>query len=160
MPTPSEAANGGRPQHLADIDAVLHRYALALDRQDFEMLSSCFTADVDATYSGLQLPRGLDSLIELLRGVGRFSKSMHFVGTSVIDLASAEDVAHVVSYSIAYLVGGDEGANYLLTRGVRYTDDMIRQGGTWRIAKRVHEVDWSSESPATLAPTLPPEFQR
>jgi ketosteroid isomerase-like protein len=135
---------------------LLHRYAFALDEQDMDLIASCFTPDVRAEYSGHTLSGGVQGIVGLLRGAGDFDKTMHHVGTIVVRLDG--DRAEARSYTIAYLVGQEDGEPYLLTRGVRYRDLMRKAEDGWKIYDRVHAVDWSSKVPATLAPALPPEF--
>src|SRR6266446_9330930 len=128
----------------AAIRAVLHRYAYALDRQDMAMITSCFTEDVTAEYSGHDLGRGVENILRLLRGAGAYEQRMHHVGTIVVT-AMTEDTAEAESYTLAYLLGRDSGGElYLITRGVHYYDAFRRAGSEWRIFRRKHSVEWST----------------
>lgn len=137
---------------------VLHRYAWGLDNGDFEMQRACFTEDVEAEYGGHRLPRGVESILKLNRGIAGFVSTMHHAGTTVL-LSLGGDAAETEHYSIAYLLeqGGD-GGHVLTARGVVYSDRWRREAGAWRIRHRVHQVRWSSRAPAEANPVLPASF--
>lgn len=153
--------DGTDVQRLADelaIRDVLHRYALALDRQDAAMLRACFTEDVEAEYGGHRLPRGVESVLKLNQGAARFVSTMHHVGTIVVT-ALGENTAETEHYALALLLSQEaDGSHALTTRGVHYADRFRREDGAWRIAHRVHSVRWSTRTEAVANPTLPAEF--
>jgi hypothetical protein len=38
----------------------------------------------------------------------------------------------------------------LIVRGVRYLDELRREGDEWRISRRYHTADWAFETTASL----------
>jgi hypothetical protein len=138
------------PEELSDraeIHDVIVRYANALDRRDYDEVASCFTLDATAVYGGISLEPGVDGIISFLKqlrpGTEERHAGTHLAANLLITLdghhASAE------SYVIAYVVPADEVAGApLKMRGVRYRDRLVRQPEGWRIAHRVHTVDWEA----------------
>lgn len=53
------------------------------------------------------------------------------------------DRAVVASQAIAYLVTAGAETGTLLTRGIRYDDELARKAGAWVITKRRHYADWA-----------------
>ena len=54
---------------------------------------------------------------------------------------------------VAFLLREGDGDLRLHTRGLRYTDELERRDGAWRIVQRVHEVFWEATQPAERAPS-------
>lgn len=139
-----------RLRRLEDRDAirdVLTRYMHSFDLGDFERMATCFTPDLDATYSGVdRSPR--DTLIEHLRGVAGVKVATHMLFQSEIDVQGDEATAY--TYAIAVLVGDAKaGGDSARLRGIRYQDTFVRgDDGAWRICKRLHEPLWMIESAA------------
>lgn len=119
------------------------RYAKALDDRDFDALGECFTADAQATYSGVVLPPGRDAILAHLQGLRNLPATTHIMSQPVIDLDG--DRAHVETAGLAYLVTGTGEGATVRTRGLRYTDEFVLQDGRWLIAVRVHRCDWMYE---------------
>ena len=149
---------GERLANEVAIRDVLHRYAFGLDTRDFEMQRACFTEDVEAEYGGHRLPRGVESILTLNRGVAGFVSTMHHAGTTVIQSLTA-DTAETEHYSIAYLLSREADGRHVLTmRGVRYSDGFRREGDAWRICRRRHNVLWATKAEAIASPPLPAAF--
>lgn len=128
------------------------RYAKALDDRDFDTLGACFTADAQATYSGVVLPAGRDAIIAHLEGLRNLPATTHIMSQPVVDLDG--DRAHVETAGLAYLVTGTGPAATVRTRGLRYTDEFVLEDGTWLIAQRLHRCDWMYEG-ALVPPPAP-----
>ncbi len=125
------------------IRAVLHGYALAVDRKDRDAVARCFTPD--CAYDGA-LARGTiaDALEALVAAFARYERTMHVVGTQAIDLDG--DRARAETYCVAYHIHAD-GAER--TVGVRYVDALVRTTDEWRICERTVRVVWERTSGAT-----------
>ena len=67
--------------------------------------------------------------------------STHLLGGVVLEPAG--DAVAARSTVVAYLVRG--GA--VRVRGLRYQDRLVREGGEWVIADRVHSLSWMSKVP-------------
>ncbi|HEV8296259.1 MAG TPA: nuclear transport factor 2 family protein [Acidimicrobiales bacterium] len=147
------------PGDLADtraIERLLIDYADALDARDFPRVAACFTPGARATYSGKELEPGVDSIIELVRGLERFAATTHQVGNIRVDLDG--DRATATSAAVAWLVSADDPP-VLLARGLRYEDRLVRTESGWRIDVRVHRARWMWRGTAEL-PTEPDAVER
>lgn len=141
-------------QHLIDraaIRDVMVRYARGLDRRDFDLVRTCFTADATADYgAGAQEALGIDRIIATVQAVERFQFTMHFMGDQTIDLH--DDHADVETYAKDHLRYTVDGHDYDMTGGLRYVDRFVRQNGEWRIAARVMHTDWRRLDPVVESP--------
>jgi hypothetical protein len=124
---------------------VQTRYAAGLDRRDWDMVRACFTAGAQASYNGVVLQPGIEPIIEYVRALEALRSSMHAVSNVVADVDG--DSAVVETVTVAYLVrDGEAGAApAIIIRGLRYHDRMVRDGGRWLIAHRVHAPEWMHE---------------
>lgn len=118
-----------------EIRDVLARYARGVDGRDLTEVADCFTPD--AAYDGA-LGRGTvaDALRTLATAMTRYTATMHLMGRQSIDVAA--DGAHSETDCVAVhvLPGGAQR-----TVAVRYTDELVRANGAWRIAsRRVHTL--------------------
>ena len=123
----------------AAIRDVMVRYARGLDRRDFDLVTSCFTSDAYADYRGHKTS-GIDNIIQYLRRIDRFQRTMHFMGDQFIEIYG--DTAEVETYAIDYLWYAVDGIQYISTGGLRYSDKMLRREGKWLIYHRVMHLDW------------------
>ena len=123
------------------IRALLARYAIGVDRKDLAMVAGCFTED--CAYEGA-LGRGTiaDALRALAGAFGRYARTMHVMGTQLVELAG--DVANAETYCVAHHVLPD-GA--LRTVGVRYLDALVRTEDGWRIRARAVRTEWTRDEP-------------
>jgi hypothetical protein len=122
----------------AAIRDVLMRYAQGVDRADLEQVASCFTPDAD--YQGSLAQGTIGNALPALRAArARFESTMHFMGNQLIQLRGDEALCE--TYAVAYhrLKAEPERA---LVVGIRYLDDLVRQGNVWRIRKRVAKLEW------------------
>jgi ketosteroid isomerase-like protein len=133
---------------MTDRDEILNlimRYAVAVDTRDFDGVAGCFTEDATARYSGVELDPGVKPIIAHISGIAAFPASQHVFGSSVVDVNG--DRAHSVSYATAYLVGAVDGGHEVISRGLIYTDDLVKTAAGWRIKRRVHQPVWSTTGP-------------
>jgi ketosteroid isomerase-like protein len=136
---------GYQPTDRDDILDLIMRYAVAVDTRDFDGVAACFTEDATAEYSGHVLDPGVKPIIDHISGIASFPASQHVFGSSTVDING--DSAHTVSYAVAYLVGPVDGGHEVISRGLVYTDDLIRTSDGWRIKNRVHKPIWSTTGP-------------
>jgi hypothetical protein len=152
-----------------DIERVLATYARAVDRQDVELLKSCYHPDAinHNAVSRANAWEFAETLLPLMRKL--FSATMHHVTHTDVRVRGSE--AAVESYFIAWhlVVGGyDEivtmfGAAYAdamqsagtldgghdFVGGGRYLDRFERREGIWRIAERNVTMEWNHYGPVT-----------
>lgn len=134
------------------IREVLLSYFHGIDRRDFGQVADCFTDDATARYGGSDLPTGSAAITaELRRRMERLGVTMHVAGNL---LARAEgDAATAETYVVAYVSeAGSSGAARMRVRGLRYRDRLVRTETGWKIADRVHSLDWSYEVDAQVFP--------
>ena len=123
----------------AAIQDVLLRYARGVDRRDLDLVASCFTRD--ASYDGA-LARGTigTALARLRDNMARYDSTMHCISNQFVEIAG--DSASSETYALAYHRLTDSGVAKLFTVGVRYLDELTREGDTWRICRRVVKREW------------------
>ncbi len=160
-------------QYLLDrraIEDVLTRYFRGLDRGEPQTVRSCFTDDVVARYDGRTAFRtgadapvvGVDALLDGLitfkrQASGDWKVSTHLTGQINL-LALAGDEARTETYAIAFVVQRNAPADVVAQRALRYVDRLRRTADGWRIAERLHTLDWSSEQTALFATTMSERF--
>jgi hypothetical protein len=126
-----------RYKDVAAIRDVIDRYAVGVDRRDWEMVRSCFTADCSADYGKAGQWTGRDALVtwldELHREVG---PTMHRMTNHLIEVDG--DRATATSYLDALLKVEHKGFDLLHVLTI-YTDELRRYDGGWRISSRQAE---------------------
>jgi 3-phenylpropionate/cinnamic acid dioxygenase small subunit len=124
------------------IKALPQRYARNVDKRDWKAVRACF-AD-DCYVKGTIAENPVDAYMEgLAPGVEAYEATMHFMGNQYIDLEPGADTAFVETYAVAYhLEAPDTGLDDLFM-GVRYCDDVRRDGADWIIAKRQVFLQWN-----------------
>jgi hypothetical protein len=142
-------------QALADHDAVLdavQRYTQALDRYDGALLESALTEDATVDLSPAIARMGGEFpplspraviLEQLLPAVGPLDTS-HAISNPRISLDG--DTATLTCYALAEHYPPGQGSDPKVTRHAlmmnRYTADLVRDGGQWRIRTLVIENSW------------------
>jgi hypothetical protein len=128
---------------------VLVRYFTGLDARQLDLVSSCFTEDVEATYAGERVAGGRTALMEFLSGrralksvdlVDR-KRSTHLIGNVIYDIHGQS--ASIETGCLAHLIDAPDGKLRMRTRGLRYQDEFRLVHGEWRIASRMHICDWT-----------------
>jgi hypothetical protein len=123
------------------------KYAMAVDRRDWEMFADCFTDPVHADYSENGLPaadfaRG--DLVAIVReALSGFTTTQHLSPNHVIEFDES-DADRAICYSYMYAQhhhdGSDTGELFLL-RG-SYTNHMLRTSDGWRIERLTQHISW------------------
>lgn len=125
----------------AEIYDNVMRYAKGLDTRNWEMVRSCFTPDVYASYNARELGRGVEKIMDMIKPLENMKVTTHFMGNQLIALHGTS--ADVETYCIAYLVGSQGGKDTVNIRGLRYIDQFVKQSGQWLTASRIHDADWA-----------------
>lgn len=132
--------------------SLLGRYALAIDTRDYDALRGCFAADavfISGRRESQSSPlRGIDEIVRAFRGMlAPFAASTHLCGPPAITIA--KDHATACSFGVAYLLfAAYDDPPYVITRGLRYDDQLEMREDLWVIQRRVHQVLWASAAPA------------
>jgi SnoaL-like domain len=137
----------------AALYALSARYASAIDRRDADDLVSVFADRAElsgppARNGERRVFRGRDELAEVVGTVATFRRTFHLVGTHRF-WAAGDTTVHGEVYCTAHhlRVGEDGGTDLVMY--LRYLDEYVEvPGGTWSIARRNIEADWSEVLPA------------
>lgn len=123
---------------------VILRYASAVDRRDLPQVAACFTPD--AAYDGA-LARGdvRAALAALAQSLERYQSTMHFVGNQLVGLNG--DRATCETYAVAYHRFARGDVKYDRVVAVRYEDELVRDGTSWRICRRAARALWTRDDP-------------
>jgi ketosteroid isomerase-like protein len=130
----------------AEIQDVIARYAVALDARDFDAVRACFAEGARATYGGVEPPSGRDAIADWIEANLTAVASTHLLAPPLIELHG--DHARTVTAAIAVLTEERDGELVARTRGLRYSDELERGAGGWKIVRRVHEALWETQQPA------------
>lgn len=129
----------------AAVARVMVHYAQGIDRRDWDLVRSCFAPDAYVKGSSFEGPRE-EYLSTLFAGVERFPVTMHFIGNQ--DRRLDGDTAWTETYLIAHHFADPAGEVESIVLGVRYHDQLARQGdGTWAITRRDVHADWRRMGP-------------
>ena len=124
------------------------RYAVAVDRRDWEMFADCFTDPVRADFSENGMPAADFARAELVgivrAALGKYTATQHLSPNHLIEFDDDDpDRATCHSYMYAqHLIGSSEARAFFLLRG-SYTNHMVRTADGWRIASLIQHVSWS-----------------
>lgn len=131
------------------IERVLLNYALGIDLRDWELLASCFTADVVANYgNALGFRQGRDALMERMRSTHMpLGATLHRI-TNIVIRAEGEG-ARADSYVDAVLMEKSGDAPALRAVG-RYEDRLARVEGDWKICRRIFVPVWIRQESVTI----------
>ena len=129
-------------QRVADelaLQRVMVNYARGVDRRNWGLVRSCFTAD--AYVHGTAFEGPLDTYLDILRpGVEHFPSTQHFIGNQLRELDG--DKGFTETYLIARHFADAAGEVDSLITGVRYDDQLVRGGDGWAIVRRDVFMVW------------------
>ena len=136
--------DAGKPQEHAEtlqtlmdraaIVQVVQDWALARDGGDWDKLRSTFTSD--GTMYTTWFAGSADEFVRRSRdGAKRPTRSQHFIGASSIKLEGDRAIAE--TRMTLLLRGPLQGVEVDVTSYGRFYDFFVREGGRWRISKRM-----------------------
>lgn len=130
----------------AAIRDVLVNYALGLDRRDYDLVARCFATDAECEYEGETL-HGVAELLPYLRErLDLLAATHHYISNETITVTG--DTAIAECYALAVLLRDTGTGVEALQRGLRYADELRRDGDRWVIITRRHLPQWMITSPA------------
>jgi SnoaL-like domain len=117
-----------------EIIAVLTRYASGIDRRDWRLFDSCFTADARTDYGAFgQWSSAAQITAFMQQAHAAMGPTLHRLSNFVIAAPGAGAIAR--SYVDALLMPGPAGGE--VHRGIGYYDDeLIKTAQGWRIKVR------------------------
>jgi uncharacterized protein (TIGR02246 family) len=134
-----------RVQRIEDRDAIFTlfmRYRECLDEKDFSGYAALFAADGEFVAAGgtAKGRAGIEELVDGMRGsllTAVAGDDLHIVANPEISI----DGDRATSRSTwIYVVKGDDGEPTLCKVG-HYEDDLVREDGEWRFARRFAPMD-------------------
>jgi len=122
---------------------VAYRYARAIDRRDYALAETIFSADAELIGPGFHL-HGREKIVDGMRSIERFERTMHLVHNQLVEVLGNQ--AEGETYCVAHHVLLREGRRVRIDWGIRYQDHYVREeDGAWRLARRELELDWVLE---------------
>ena len=116
-----------------DIADVLLRYSTGIDRRDWVLFRSCWTADVVADYTEIARWESADAITEFMETAHvDMGHTMHRLSNLAIAIDGNTATARSYVDAILMMPDGKTGLN---PTGF-YDDDLIRTSEGWRIARR------------------------
>ena len=132
---------------------VVARYARAVDRRDGDLVRGCFHPEA-VTHFGV-FDGTLDEFVPwVLAEVSRYTRTMHFLGPTIIDWPAGGPGSCAVAETYAIALhrkdGGEQSHNWV--SGIRYVDRFESRtdsgsGGSWKIVERTVVGEWLSIDP-------------
>jgi uncharacterized protein (TIGR02246 family) len=144
--TDSIDARVQRLEDLLEIHQLFVDYGLALDAGDFDTYASLFAKDGEVMIGPMGRAKGRDEIRELMSGMlsGGVGSSYHIISSPQVQL-DGDTATSQVMWSVVNLA--DDGQARLTMIG-RHKDDLVREEGRWKIARRRGFVDIPNAMPA------------
>ncbi|OBF28509.1 nuclear transport factor 2 family protein [Mycobacterium sp. ACS4331] len=116
-----------------DISDVLIRYATGIDRRDWPLFRTVFTADCELDYGEIGIFQGVDAVTEFMEQAHALAgHTLHRLSNMVITVAGDSAEARTYIDGLILAPDGQSGVNAV---GF-YDDDLVRTDDGWRIARR------------------------
>jgi hypothetical protein len=133
--------------HRADTLGLVYAYARAVDQRDLALLESLMRPDVRIAGPGFEA-RSCREFLESLAILDRYERTYHLVGNHSGDWAGDEFVGE--TYCVASHLYAREGAARKFDMGIRYAEQIMREGARLLFRERVLSVIWTQDLPATI----------
>ena len=124
----------------AEIRDLTYKYSHGVDRRDYKLLATCFTDDLVFILKGATYAASCEQYIYTVRGIERYHTTFHFNANHLAEIHG--DKAKAETYTLAYHFYKKDGQETLYLIGLRYLDDLVRQGGRWLFKRREVVIDW------------------
>lgn len=143
------------PADLVEIELIKrlkYKYMRCLDQKRWDEMAECLSADAVASYSGGKYEyEGRDAILEFFRqSMGSTSfLSSHRVHHPEIDLTGAATATGTWALEDVVV---DASRDFSLRGAAFYTDEYVKEAGTWRIRRtsyrRTYEEVWQRSTGA------------
>ena len=147
-----------RLRNLEDRSAIVelvNRYADGVRLGDAELITSCFSDDASIDYGHGRVMQGRQRISayfsELLGPTSEeapLAFDLRLASTPVVSNVEIElegDAAHCESACLAIHAGRRHERDFVVVRGTRNVDELVRTADGWKIRRRVHSSAWSFE---------------
>jgi uncharacterized protein (TIGR02246 family) len=143
------AARVQRLEDLMEIHQLFVDYGLALDAGDFDTYASLFAEDGEVLLGPVGRARGRAEIKELMTrtlssGVG---SSYHVISSPQVEL-DGDTATSQVMWTVVNRTGDGQAS---LSMVGRHRDELVRENGRWRFARRRGFVDIPSAMPQQRA---------
>jgi len=134
-----------RLEDLLEIHQLFVDYGLALDAGDFDAYAALFAEDGEVLLGPLGRAKGRDEIKAFMTQAlgGQAGSSFHIISSPQVRL-DGDTATSQVMWSV---VTRDSSGQASLTMIGRHRDDLVRERGRWRFARRRGYVD----IPSTMA---------
>jgi len=135
-----------------EIEQLIVRYTVAIDRKDWDLLDTVFTTDAFLDYSSSGGPAAKGSYPAmkawLQNALAMFPMTQHLVGKSLVDLDSGGDTAHCTTlfHNPMGVPTDSEGffeaagtSQHIFTVGGWYRDTCVRTPEGWKISRKAED---------------------
>jgi 3-phenylpropionate/cinnamic acid dioxygenase small subunit len=122
------------------IDDLLIRYTVAIDKKDWNLLDTCFTPDATVDYTSSGGVKGPYPEVRqwLEKALSVFPVTQHFISNTTVEISG--DTAKARTYVINPMVfKNPDGTDHIFTVGAYYNDDLAWTDDGWRITNRHEE---------------------
>lgn len=140
------AARVQRLEDLLEIHQLFVDYGLALDAGDFDAYAALFAADGEVLLGPMGRAKGRDEIKALMTKTlsGSAGSSFHIISSPQVQL-DGDTATSQVMWSV---VTHDDNGQARLTMLGRHRDNLVRENGDWKIARRRGYVDIPSAMPS------------
>ena len=126
------------------------KYALAVDRRDWDMFADCFTDPVFVDYSENGVPAAefaRDDLVALVRdALETYTATQHLSPNHITEFDERDpDRAICYSSMFAQHHSHSRDEELFVLRG-SYTNHMVRTARGWRIERLIQHIGWGGSS--------------
>ena len=122
------------------INDLLIRYTVAIDKKDWELLDTCFTPDAHVDYTSAGGVAGDYPKVRawLEKALQPFPLTVHALANSVVEIDGDSAAARTYVHNPMTFHNPD-GSIHLFTVGAYYNDKLIWTDDGWRICERIEE---------------------
>jgi uncharacterized protein (TIGR02246 family) len=134
-----------RLEDLLEIHQLFVDYGLALDAGDFDAYAALFAENGEVLLGPMGRAKGRDEIKALMTKTlsGGVGSSFHIISSPQVQL----DGDTATSQVMWTVVTRDDSGQTKLTMIGRHRDDLVRENGDWKIARRRGYVDIPSALP-------------
>lgn len=132
-----------RLEDVLAIQQIFVDYGRALDTGDFATYASLFAVEGEVQLGPIGSARGRSDIRALMERTmdGRVGASVHIVSSPQIDFTDHDHATSEVMWTVVHR--RDDGRPELTMIG-RHLDDLVRENGEWKIARRRGVIDLPS----------------
>jgi uncharacterized protein (TIGR02246 family) len=140
------AARVQRLEDLLEIHQLFVDYGLALDAGDLDAYAALFAKDDEVLIGPMGRARGRDEIKALMTKTlsGGVGSSFHIISSPQVQL-DGDSATSQVMWSVVTQADSGQAA---LTMIGRHRDDLVREDGHWKIARRRGFVDLPTTMPS------------